>query len=96
VHPGLFHQGMARISLFQIMLTRDAMRSVENAVLLAFNGSVPEGLVLITDYGSQYISNEFRSAMKLLRINLKYIQKHTSEYNGGIESFHNSIKAGII
>ena len=32
-------------------MARDAIRSVENAVLLAFNGSVPEGLVLRTDNG---------------------------------------------
>ena len=38
----------------------DAIRSLENAVLLAFNGSVPEDLVLRTDNGPQYISREFR------------------------------------
>ena len=77
-------------------MARDAIRSVENAVLLAFNGSVPEGLVLRTDNGPQYISKEFRSAMKLLGINLEYIQKHTPENNGDIESFHNSIKTDYI
>ena len=30
------------------------MRSVENAALMAFNGTVPEGLVLRTDSGPQY------------------------------------------
>ena len=69
---------------------------MENAVLLAFNGTVPEGLVLRTDNGPQYISNEFRSAMKLLGIKLEYIQKHTPEDNGNIESFHNSIKTDYI
>lgn len=77
-------------------MARDAIRSVENAVLLAFNGSVPEGLVLRTDNGPQYISKEFRSAMKLLGIKLEYIQKHTPEDNGDIESFHNSIKTDYI
>ena len=77
-------------------MARDAIRSVENAVLLAFNGSVPEGLVLRTDSGPQYISKEFRSAMKLLGINLEYIQKHTPEDNGDIESFPNSIKTDYI
>ena len=77
-------------------MARDAIRSVENAVLLAFNGTVPEGLVLRTDNGPQYISNEFRSAMKLLGIKLEYIQKHTPEDNGDIESFHNSIKTDYI
>ena len=63
---------------------------------MAFNGTVPEGLVLRTDNGPQYISHEFRNAMKLLRIRLEYIQKHTPEDNGDIESFHNSIKTDYI
>ena len=45
-------------------MSRDAIRSVENAVLMAFNGTVPEGLVLRTDNGHQYISHEFRNAMR--------------------------------
>ena len=77
-------------------MAKDAVRSVENAVLMAFNGSVPEGLVLRTDNGPQYVSREFRNAMKLLGIRLEYIQKHTPEDNGDIESFHNSIKTDYI
>ena len=77
-------------------MAKDAIRSVENAVLMAFNGSVPKGLVLRTDNGPQYISKEFRNAMKLLEIKLEYIQKHTPEDNGDIESFHNSIKTDYI
>ena len=77
-------------------MANNAIRSVENSVLMAFNGSVPEGLVLRTDNGPQYISNEFRNAMKLLGIKLEYIQKHTPEDNGDIESFHNSIKIDYI
>ena len=34
--------------------------------------------------------------MKLLGINLEYIQKHTPEDNGDIESFHNSVKTDYI
>ena len=77
-------------------MARDAIRSVENAVLMAFNGTVPKGLVLRTDNGLQYISHEFRSAMKRLGIRLEYIQKHTPEDDGDIESFHNSIKTDHI
>ena len=77
-------------------MARDAIRSVENAVLMAFDGSVPEGLVMGVDNGPQYISQEFRNAMKLLGIRLEYIQKHTPEDNGDIESFHNSIKTDYI
>jgi transposase InsO family protein len=75
---------------------RDAIRSVENAVLQAFNGTVPEGLVLRTDNGPQYISHEFKESMELLGIRLEYIQKHTPDDNGDIESFHNSLKTDYI
>ena len=47
-------------------MAKDAIRSVENAVLAAFNGTVPKGLILRTDNGPQYISREFRNAMKSL------------------------------
>ena len=63
---------------------------------MAFNGTVPEGLVLRTDNGPRYISHEFRNAMRLLGIKLEYIQKHTPEDNGDVESFHNSIKTDYI
>ena len=58
---------------------------MEVAILKAFNGSVPKGLVLRTDNGPQYIAREFRDAMKLLGIKLEYIQKHTPENNANIE-----------
>ena len=77
-------------------MRKDAIRSVENAVLMAFNGTVPKGLVLRTDNGPRSISKEFRSAMKLLGIKLEYIQKHTPEDNGDIESLHNSIKTDYL
>ena len=34
-----------------------------------------------------YFSREFRESMKLLGIKSEYIQKHTPEDNGDIESF---------
>ncbi len=58
---------------------------MEVAILKAFNGSVPKGLVLRTDNGPQYVSHEFRNAMKLPGIKLEYIQKHTPENNADIE-----------
>ena len=42
------------------------------------------------------LSHEFRNAMKLLGVKREYIQKHTPEDNGDIESFHNSIKTDYI
>ena len=49
-------------------------------------------LILRTENGPQYISGEFRSSMKIMNIGQEYIQKHTPEENGDIESFHNSLK----
>lgn len=77
-------------------MTKNATRSVENAVLKAFNGSVPKGLVLRKDNCAQYISREFRDSMKIMGIRLEYIQNHTQEDNGDIESFHNGIKIDYI
>jgi putative transposase len=77
-------------------MASDAIRSVEDAVIRVFNGSVPEGLNLRVDNGPQYNSKEFRKAMKLLGIKVEYIQKQTPEDNGNIESFHNSIKTDYI
>ena len=65
---------------------------LEDAVLGAFDGGVPEYLILRVDNGPQYISQQSRSSMNLLRISLEYIQKHTPEDNGNIESFHSSLK----
>ena len=53
-------------------------------------------LILRTYNGPQYISREFRESMKLLGIKSEYIQKHTPEDNGDIESFHNSLKTDYI
>ncbi len=67
-----------------------------DAVLRAFDAGVPEYLVLRVDNGPQYIAQQFRGSMKLLRISLEYIQKHTPEDNGNIESFHSSLKTDYV
>ena len=74
----------------------DALRAVEKACAVRFSGTVPHDLVLRTDNGPQYISRGFRESMKLLGIRSEYIQKHTPEDNGDIESFHNSLKTDYI
>ena len=42
------------------------------------------------------LSRGFRESMKLLGIRSEYIQKHTPEDNGNIESFQNSLKTDYI
>lgn len=77
-------------------MARDTIRSAENAVLMAFNGTVPEGLVLRTDNGPKYIPHKIATAMKLLGIKLECIQKYTPEDNGNIVFFQSSIKTNYI
>ena len=62
------------------------------------SGSLMEIIILIlrTDNGPQYISEIFKETVKLLGIISEYIQKHTPEDNGDIESFHNSLKTDYI
>ena len=48
------------------------------------------------DNGPQYISRGFRESMKLLGIRSEYIQKHTSEDNGDIESYFGRFKDDYI
>lgn len=45
---------------FRSCLARDAVRSVDDAALRSLDGEVPEGLILGTDNGPQYNSQEFR------------------------------------
>ena len=93
---GLLHERMGGYQYSRNCLSRDAIRAVEDAVMKAFEGRAPEGLVLRVDNGPQYIAQKFRSSMKLLRIALEYIQKHTPEDNGNIESFHSSLKTDYV
>ena len=71
---------------------RDCIKAVEKAYAIRFSDENHHDLILRTDNGPQYISREFRESMKLLGIKSEYIQKHTPEDNGDIESFHNSLK----
>ncbi len=69
---------------------------MEEAYVLRFPLSKPERLILRTDNGPQYVSGEFRASMKVMGIGQEYIQKHTPEDNGDIESFHSSLKMDYI
>jgi transposase InsO family protein len=77
-------------------MASNAIGSVEDAVMRTFIGDVPEDLFLKVDNVPQYQPGNFRRAMKPLGMKLDYMQKHTPEDNGNIESFHNSIKTDHI
>lgn len=49
-------------------MAKDAVRLVENAVMSAFDGPVPEDLVLSTGNCPQHMLREFRNALKILGI----------------------------
>ena len=75
---------------------KDCIKAVEKAYAGRFPDGKPSNLILRTDNGPQYIAREFRESMKIMEIGQEYIQKHTPEDNGDIESFHNSIKTDYI
>ena len=75
---------------------KDCIRAVEKACAIRFPDGNPHDLVLRTDNGPQYVSETFKNTVKILGIKLEYIQKHTPEDNGDIESFHNSLKTDYI
>ena len=75
---------------------RDCIKAVEKAYAVRSPHGGMHNLILRTDNGPQYISREFRESVKLLGIRSEYIQKHTPEDNGDIESFHNSLKTDYI
>jgi len=75
---------------------RDCIKAVEKAYAIRFPYAMPHDLVLRTDNGPQYVSETFKNTVKILGIRPEYIQKHTPEDNGDIESFHNSLKTDYI
>ena len=75
---------------------KDCIRAVEKACAIRFPDGNPHDLVLRTDNGPQYVSETFKNTVKILGIKSEYIQKHTPEDNGYIESFHNSLKTDYI
>ncbi len=77
-------------------MARDAIKAADDGVKRWFDGEVHEGLIQKTDNGPQYIALQFKSSMKLLRISLEGIQKHTPEDYENIESFHSSLKADYV
>ena len=75
---------------------KDCIKSVEKAYAIRFPHGNTGNIVLRTDNGPQYLSEIFKNTVKHLGIRSEYIQKHTPEDNGDIESFHNSLKTDYI
>lgn len=52
----------------------------------------PSNLIIHTDLGSQYTSNDFESRLKELKIKHSFSHKGCPYDNAGIESFHATLK----
>ncbi len=71
-----------------------AIDSIVNAVAVAKPDC--SNLILRTDNGPQYNSQDFRKAVTLLGIKQEFIWHHTPEQNGHVESFHKTLKKEYI
>ncbi len=52
----------------------------------------PARLTIRSDYGRQYTSKEFNTAIKALGLKHEYIWYKTPQQNGHLESFHGKLK----
>nr|WP_270659908.1 IS3 family transposase [Enterococcus thailandicus] len=73
----------------QQMTTEIVEKALDDAVL---NRNIGDGLILYTDLGSQYTSNEYEEKLKALNISHSYSRKGCPYDNAGIESFHALLK----
>ncbi|MBW9323970.1 DDE-type integrase/transposase/recombinase [Enterococcus casseliflavus] len=64
-------------------------KALEDAVS---NRNVVTGVILHTDLGSDYTSNEYEKRLKELTITNSYIRKGCPYDNAGIEAFHALLK----
>lgn len=73
----------------QQMTTEIVEKALDDAVL---NRNIGNDLILHTDLGSQYTSNEYEEKLKELGITHSYSRKGCPYDNAGIESFHALLK----
>lgn len=73
----------------QYMTTEIVDKALDEAIL---NRNICNGLILYTDLGAQYTSNEYEEKLKKLAINHSYSRKGCPYDNAGIESFHALLK----
>ncbi len=79
---------------FDLMAVKEnAIISVESALASHKNVALEtDPLRLRADNGPQYTSNAFKESVKALGLRLEHIMYRTPEQNGGIESFHKTLK----
>jgi transposase InsO family protein len=77
-----------------------AMEAVRNAVKTVFGSNEKDvcqevGLVLRSDHGSQYDSNDFQNEMRFLGLKLSPAYVRSPECNGIIERFHRTLQEQV-
>lgn len=72
---------------FGSYMSRDIVKSVDDAVLRSVCREATRRMILKTVNGSQYNSQEFSSFMDITSITPEYIKKHMPIDNGDVESF---------
>ena len=75
---------------FDRQMTTEIVEKALGEALL--NRNIDNGLILHTDLGSQYTSNEYEEKLKGLNISHSYSRKGCPYDNVGIESFHALLK----
>lgn len=71
------------------MTTKIVEKALDEAIL---NRTIGYGLILHTDLGSQYTSNEYEGNLKVLTISHSYSRKDYPYDNVGIKSFYALLK----
>lgn len=75
-------------------MTKDlVMQTLTSAFLLE---SPEEGLIIHSDQGSQYSSNEYKELIKKLNLEQSMSRRGNCYYNAVIESFHASLKKEMV
>lgn len=70
-------------------MTNELVLKTLNRAIIKYK---PSNLIVHTDLGSQYTSNEFESRLKELKIKHSFSHKGCPYDNAGIESFHATLK----
>lgn len=75
---------------YSTSMTADlAVKAIENACLNVPNAS---GIILHSDLGTQYTSDQFESYLAKRKIHHSFSRKGSPYYNSCIESFHSLLK----
>ncbi|WP_460874815.1 integrase core domain-containing protein [Furfurilactobacillus cerevisiae] len=81
--------GLSGIPFLKKMATKLIIKTLESAVQ---NRTITEDLIIHSDLGTQYTSDEYNKRLNELHIRHSYIRKGCPYDNAPMESFHASLK----